>query len=289
MRIRAIVLCVLANATALAAGFFFLRHSQMAEVQKEAARLKEKEMSLAPAKAPPPPEPPVVVFKTNRFDWAQVESGDYRQYIANLRSIGCPEATIRDLIMTDVMRLYAARRGQFYHNGREFKYWETNEKRALKPKQLAEREKQLALIDKELPRCCASCWASIMSGSSINILSIQMRMTAAWRFSPSPSATEVLALRDQFEGKRERLLELAKNGPLSDEQARQLRQIESERTAALAQVLTPEEREQYACTSETADRLRKELVGFNPTEKEFRQIFARQQAGCQARPGQSGR
>ena len=53
------------------------------------------------------------------------------------------DATLKDIILTDIMRLYAARRGQFYHNGREFKFWETNEKRKLKASELEEREKQL--------------------------------------------------------------------------------------------------------------------------------------------------
>src|SRR4051794_1792422 len=32
------------------------------------------------------------------FDWRMVESEDYKKYIANLRAIGCPEETIRDII-----------------------------------------------------------------------------------------------------------------------------------------------------------------------------------------------
>lgn len=44
------------------------------------------------------------------FNWSQVESSDYRTYIANLRRIGCPEQTIRDLIVADVDNLYAPRR-----------------------------------------------------------------------------------------------------------------------------------------------------------------------------------
>src|SRR5437899_3128213 len=31
------------------------------------------------------------------FDWRQVESEDYRQYVANLRALGCPEQTVRDI------------------------------------------------------------------------------------------------------------------------------------------------------------------------------------------------
>src|SRR5437868_6638046 len=38
-----------------------------------------------------------VVYRTNQFHWSQIESSDYRAYIANLRAIGCPEPTIRDI------------------------------------------------------------------------------------------------------------------------------------------------------------------------------------------------
>src|SRR5437868_620849 len=40
------------------------------------------------------------------FHWSLVESRDYRFYIANLRAIGCPEETIRDIIIAEVNRLY---------------------------------------------------------------------------------------------------------------------------------------------------------------------------------------
>ena len=39
-----------------------------------------------------------IVVVTNQFHWAQIESEDYKTYIARLRSIGCPEPTIRDII-----------------------------------------------------------------------------------------------------------------------------------------------------------------------------------------------
>src|ERR1700716_2835565 len=43
---------------------------------------------------------------TRKFDWRIVESEDYRKYIANLRSIGCPEETIRAIITADVNKLF---------------------------------------------------------------------------------------------------------------------------------------------------------------------------------------
>ncbi len=44
------------------------------------------------------------------FSWNELESDDYGRYIANLRDIGCPEQTIRDIIVADVNKLYDERK-----------------------------------------------------------------------------------------------------------------------------------------------------------------------------------
>ena len=60
----------------------------------------------------PPPNPTVAdpAKPTQSFDWRMVESEDYKKYIANLRAIGCPEETIRDIIIADVNKLFASRK-----------------------------------------------------------------------------------------------------------------------------------------------------------------------------------
>src|SRR5207249_1222220 len=58
----------------------------------------------AAAITPPSKNQPAAVFT-----WRQIESEEYKSYIANLRSVGCPEQTIRDIIIADVNKLYAAR------------------------------------------------------------------------------------------------------------------------------------------------------------------------------------
>ncbi len=45
------------------------------------------------------------VIKTD-FKWAQLETSDYQEYIARLRKVGCPEATIRDIILAELDNLY---------------------------------------------------------------------------------------------------------------------------------------------------------------------------------------
>ncbi|HWQ91486.1 MAG TPA: hypothetical protein VN673_07425, partial [Clostridia bacterium] len=50
-----------------------------------------------------------LVVRRQFFSWREVESPDYATYIANLRDIGCPEQTIRDIIIADVNALYSKR------------------------------------------------------------------------------------------------------------------------------------------------------------------------------------
>src|SRR5262249_39907520 len=55
---------------------------------------------------------PRQVIKRQFFTWHEVESPDYAVYMANLRDIGCPAATVRDIIIADVNSLYAKREAQ---------------------------------------------------------------------------------------------------------------------------------------------------------------------------------
>jgi hypothetical protein len=55
--------------------------------------------------------PPVIQQASPQpFHWSQLESSNYPTYIANLRGIGCPELTVREIITADVADLFAPRR-----------------------------------------------------------------------------------------------------------------------------------------------------------------------------------
>ena len=69
-----------------------------------------------------------ITVRTNTLDWRTVESGDYKEYIANLRSIGCPEETIRDIIIADVNKLFEDRKKALKKPVEPFKFWETGNK-----------------------------------------------------------------------------------------------------------------------------------------------------------------
>ena len=103
------------------------------------------------------------------------------------------------------MRLYAQRRGQYYQNGRPFKFWETDEKRKLKQTQLEEREKQLAQIDKELPAVLREL-LGVNYEREINKYFVDTdEDNRRLAFLSDDKRSRLMALRDQFEGQRERV------------------------------------------------------------------------------------
>jgi hypothetical protein len=279
VKTRFVLILALLNLAALGAGYAYISQywgQQVAQDQESA----QAEVAAWQARAEAaPPQAPAAVVETNAFNWRQLESTDYRQYIANLRGVGCPEDTLKDIILTDVMRLYAHRRGQYYVNGRDFKFWETDEKRKLKQPQIQEREKQLAAIDKELPAVLRELlgvnYAREINKYFVDTDDDDRRLA----FLSEDKRSQVLALRNQFEGERERALFQIGDGKPAPETVEQLRQIDQERDAALSRILTPREKEEYEMsTSPTADRMRKQLIGFNPAEDEFREMFRRQSA-----------
>src|SRR5665213_2491138 len=117
VRNKFVIFLLLLNISVVGAGFYYASrywNTQLAaEHETSVTEVTKWQAKAAAARA----SATAVILRTNTFNWSQIESADYRQYIANLRAIGCPEITLRDIILTDVMRLYAARRGAFYSNG----------------------------------------------------------------------------------------------------------------------------------------------------------------------------
>src|SRR5688500_18534358 len=61
------------------------------------------------------------------LNWAAIESTNYVAYINNLRNIGCPEETIRDIIITDIAKLYAKKRAALRTQYPPPPYWQTGD------------------------------------------------------------------------------------------------------------------------------------------------------------------
>jgi hypothetical protein len=70
------------------------------------------------------PSPALQQSPSAPFQWSQLESSvDYRIYIKNLRSIGCPEQTLRDIVSGNVDRAFTVERTHLHLDGSEPGPW----------------------------------------------------------------------------------------------------------------------------------------------------------------------
>ena len=209
---------------------------------------------------------------TNDFRWGTVESDDYRQYIANLREIGCPEETVRDIIIADVNKLYAGRIAALYPSPRDFKWWQTDD-RARRTEQRDLDRKRRDLNDEKR--------ALVKELLGVNLDTEMARWEGrpdedAWRlgFLSPEKQQAVQALQEKFRDmERAAMNELRESGGGPEARAKMLA-LRAQREAELAQVLGPKDFQEYQLrNSGTARNMRDSLGSFAPSEDEFQKIF----------------
>jgi len=216
------------------------------------------------AQPAPSPVPKATTRSDNvRLTWQSLESSDYKQFAANLRAIGCPEATIRDILRADVTQLYEEKKKQLRRDAPKFEYWRNEQD--------------------FLPGAGRGAWTGMLAldeerDSVLRSLGIEpdQRKRAAkssnardWMldFLDDDKKASVLRLRNELEDK----LAVREPGSLD---ASAIKALQKELETSIKQLLTPEEALQYDLrTSATASGLRRQLQGFEPTEEEFVSIF----------------
>ncbi|MCX6930391.1 MAG: hypothetical protein NT154_45380, partial [Verrucomicrobia bacterium] len=77
-------------------------------MHQESVKLAAGAAALAEASATPAKTN--IVVRRQYFSWREIESSDFPTYVANLRQVGCPEQTIRDIIIADVNALFSRKR-----------------------------------------------------------------------------------------------------------------------------------------------------------------------------------
>ncbi len=200
------------------------------------------------------------------FDWRKVESEDYRQYVANLRAIGCPEKTLRDIIMADVTDLFRQRARSSSSN--RFEYWKPgllgnafDEKRMAQQKEQAKERREI------LAGLLGESYSEKSDPAAGQIMSPMEQMTGEF-LSPEKQAS-MKALEVKYAG---RMLQAAKEE--GGENGDAMRKVMTDKDAEMLSVLSPEEKYEYELRlSQPAILLRMNMGAFEPTETEFREMF----------------
>ena len=226
---------------------------------------------------------PAVIAPAPAFSWHTVESEDYKQYIANLRDIDCPEETIRDIIIADVNKLYAPREAPFKTRARNTDRAEelvmadgmiVSGSSATRQAEF-EKRKQLRAIQKEKNALLKELLGIELPLEVLRARDSRNYEEFEWAFNALPANKRELvreiqenywqtsdALKDKYNNRR------------NAEYLEEYKRINVERRAELAKVLTPNEMEDYEMrTSNISGSVRSSVEGFNVTEEEYRKLF----------------
>lgn len=229
-----------------------------------------------PAVTPPPALPPPLTSanptNSRPFHWSQVESADYLAYIANLQRIGCPEETIRDIIVADVNHLFAPRYAALRSVAPELAWWGRFDKRKPVRAELAAKLRALDDEKKALLVRLLGTGASLeLAGLETSVATV--RGEAMLDFVTAEKRAAVRELLNRHEALAEWSRAQWKGLP-GDERNAKEKELRDARNRELAALLTPDELREFEIRqSPASDDLREHFGRADLTEAEFRRMY----------------
>ena len=229
----------------------------------------------------PATNPTIRISKTNimlgsvlGFTWRDVEAPDYRKYITNLRGVGCPDSTIRDIIVADVNQLYQ-RKWLASAPTNDVAWWRSD---ADRQRQMVETNLR-AELDQErralLTNLLGPNWEVADTPTEPGPVALVGPILGAM---PAETQQKVQAIQNVATEKlRAYQRQISATGQKEDPVY--LARLEDEARAKLAEVMTPGQMEEFQLRySPVAMRLREQFRGFDLTPEEFRLLLRETQA-----------
>ncbi|MSU61850.1 MAG: hypothetical protein EXS31_05550 [Pedosphaera sp.] len=210
------------------------------------------------------------VVRRTSFTWDEIESGDFKDYIANLRRIGCPEETVRDIIVAEVNAMFERRRGEEIITP-EQQWW-----RIVPDPAVAEAEaEQLDALEGER----RSMLTELLGPNWDTSKASQFADFNAYLDGPilgklPPETKEAIRLAEA-RATQARAAYLARRSAEGKEpEPAELDRLQRETLQELTKILKPEPLEEYRLRySDLAKSLRNETFGLGLGPEDFRKIF----------------
>jgi hypothetical protein len=216
------------------------------------------------------------IVETNAFRWNQLETDDYRAFIERLRSIGCPEQTIRDLVIADVDKLFAARLLSVNPAARELSYWQADDKDLETSAGYRERQRQQREIDFAKRQVLHDLLGLDLVAERNKVLGTEDRFGRRLGFLPDAKRNQVRMLLESYNDAELEIRQKTweEGDTLTAEDKERLKGLQEQREKAIAGVLSPSELEGYELAmSPLAYQVRDSLFGMKASEQEYLTVY----------------
>ncbi len=200
------------------------------------------------------------------FHWRDVASEDFRQYAENLRSVGCPPATVRDIIKAELTTQFLARRRAIVEPFQR-DYWSV----AARGGKLDDETKPYKEAIKKLSEQTLGMLDEYLGGKAPERPGHDSASDAQTAFLSEEKRATLQQLNEHFDAERakQRPAEGAKDTP---ELAARRDAILKLHTEAIVKLLTPEEHEEYQLRRSRSAGEAQASTGFEGTPEEARAI-----------------
>jgi hypothetical protein len=302
MRIRTVLVIVVAvNALWAAAFFGYVQRSTTRVIKPSsdtAASNAPKRLAIntnppAPTTVPPTNSapivtlvptstPPAAVIKTlvsadKKFGWQDVTNDTYLDYIASLRSVGCPEKQVRGIVVSDVNDLFDKRRLE-HAIKTDSQWWKAETFMGVVPMQ------QFAGVNFDderralLTRILGEGWDEGIKLASLNASAVNLTGPVLGALPPETwNTVQEICARSMD---RHQAYQMAKMNAGAAPDNIELARLRDQTRTDLSKVLSPEALEEFLLRySHNSSRLRQDMRGLDLTPEEFRKIFRATDAG----------
>lgn len=247
------------------------------------ASAKTNSAPIAAAKSPAPsnsaPQSPTlasapltnVVRSARQFSWEDVTKDIYPQYIANLRTIGCPEKQVRNIVVADVNELFGKRRLD-HAVKTDSQWWKPETFMGILPMHNFANanfdEERRALLTKLLGEGWEdSIKLPSLNGSAVNLTGPVLGALPADTWN----AVQEVCARSIDRHQAYLAVKMNEGGAMDNIEMAKLR---DHTRSDLSKMLTPEQMEEFLLRySHNSSKLRLDMRGLDPTPDEFRKIF----------------
>jgi hypothetical protein len=240
----------------------------------EPVLVQQSSRTSSPATIAPRADP-LTVTVTNDFNWRQLESEDYRGYIQRLRSVGCPESTIHDIIIADLDRLFSPRLRALQPYRENLTYWEPEEEELLNNVNDAELLRQERAVEQEKRAVIKELTGVDLATERLKLKGQEDYYDRRLSFLPEEKRWDVRRALEEYHDQAWAIRQKQLDGYGLDDQSRaELARLRKERDARLDQLLGLEDRKTFDLwLSETASQVRHDVYGMDATEQEFQAIY----------------
>ena len=215
---------------------------------------------------------PHLVASSKQYGWQDVTNAGYRQYIENLRAVGCPEKQVRNIIISDVNDLFDQRRLE-YAIRTDVQWWKADTYMGVLPMQPF----AAANLDQErrdlLEQLLGEEWEKGVKLPSFSATTVNLTGPVLGAL-PANTWNEVQEICARSMERHQAALMARFNQGGAQVESTEMAKLRNQTRTDLAQILTPDELEEFLLRySHNSSKLRQDTRGLDMTPDEFRKIF----------------